>query len=881
MSAPHRPETTSSQKKTIMRRDNDDISQEERGVPRPRSDGRDPRPLMVQALDSAIEEAEATHRYLIGHGHMVSGDHHENRYCFTVQGMWDVADGTAAILVPPEGDHVGVEIVSSSGDTVTFSTPMRVAARTLQQATLLVEQAQLLRKMKDVLVRDTSSTGIGLRLFQGNPAPDRLADDHSIDELSDLFVPDDAQRLAIRRALASEVQMILGPGGTGKTDVLAAIVMLHALIYRHRVLLCAHTNIAIDNAVIRLAGLLRKQGQHAFLDAQNLVRVGNPHLASLETDAYRCITLSLIIDTALASQREALAHLETRRHEVIAQRMQDEEAFSRHQHQWKKRQAAISLQRQQALASSETIALQEQKRLTAIEEQMTVLRHQLEEVTQVMRQAQASIEEDAQTLQPLLATYATQAQRFQTERKKLDHLHASHPVLRFFRQLVVGERDLEVTIERLTHAVQAVADEIRAFQQHQMAMKQIYGRASLRQQELTATLALWRARREDRPLAEHQVWVASQQIVHDLNQEVQREHRRSQEIEQRMMNADQELTQIEHERTHLTQQVDEMRRDVARRVVSSAQIVGTTLTSVYLNPTVLNQQWDVVVLDEGSMAAPPAVMIVAQRASAHVIILGDPLQLAPVCTFKNGQARHWLGCDVFHLGGYTLQQAGSGTHHSVLLPYQSRMHSDICDLVRELIYKDLLKDREPTSPRPSFDPEPAHAVVLYDTTGVPEVQTLKPGNGRSRTNPAHAKLAILLVCRLLGSMAVKGPECIGVVTPYAAQRDLIRHMLQVADLAMYVHVGTVHAFQGLEFDALVFDTVDAPGMPVSRFTSDRWGTPAMRLLNVAVSRARHKLIIIAHMATIRHEPLSSLLRQMMELAWRKKHVILGDHDDFL
>jgi len=104
------------------------------------------------------------------------------------------------------------------------------------------------------------------------------------------------------------------------------------------------------------------------------------------------------------------------------------------------------------------------------------------------------------------------------------------------------------------------------------------------------------------------------------------------------------------------------------------------------------------------------------------------------------------------------------------------------------------------------------------------------------------------------------------------QYHLIKELLQSAGLDYYVRVGTVHAFQGLEFDTVIFDTVESPGIAIPRFTSDRWGTTAMRLLNVAITRARHKLMIVANMDYILKEPRSHLLPQIMSMACEKGYI---------
>ncbi|WP_162005278.1 AAA domain-containing protein [Dictyobacter vulcani] len=219
---------------------------------------------------------------------------------------------------------------NTKDDCVTITVTQRLPERTLSCAHLVIERAHLLRKMKDVLVQFHASPGLGLKLFGYRECIEETVASSLLDTISDVFVPDDAQHLAIQRALGSEVQLILGPGGTGKTDVLAAIAMLHAVLYKRRVLIASHTNIAIDNAMIRLAAFFRKQGMGCFLDKQNLVRAGSPHLAELETDAYRHVTLSSIVNDEIALQREEIARIERRREEVLSAIATYQEAFPGH-----------------------------------------------------------------------------------------------------------------------------------------------------------------------------------------------------------------------------------------------------------------------------------------------------------------------------------------------------------------------------------------------------------------------------------------------------------------------------------------------------------------------------------------------------------------------
>lgn len=113
------------------------------------------------------------------------------------------------------------------------------------------------------------------------------------------------------------------------------------------------------------------------------------------------------------------------------------------------------------------------------------------------------------------------------------------------------------------------------------------------------------------------------------------------------------------------------------------------------------------------------------------------------------------------------------------------------------------------------------------------------------------------------------------MTPYAAHRDLLKDLVRGTELEILSRIGTIHAFQGLEFDALIFDLVESPGLAIAPFLQGGWGSGAMRLMNVAVTRARHKLFIVANMDYIRKEPRYSMLRQVTDRAMQKRCILAG------
>lgn len=100
---------------------------------------------------------------------------------------------------------------------------------------------------------------------------------------------------------------------------------------------------------------------------------------------------------------------------------------------------------------------------------------------------------------------------------------------------------------------------------------------------------------------------------------------------------------------------------------------------------------------------------------------------------------------------------------------------------------------------------------------------------------------------------------IGVVTPFLAQEKLITQKIAGIELASGVQVGTAHAFQGDERDIMIFSPVVSEGMTAG---AARWVEEPKNLINVAITRARQGLFVVADFAPCRAQPgiLGSLIK---------------------
>ena len=171
-----------------------------------------------------------------------------------------------------------------------------------------------------------------------------------------------------------------------------------------------------------------------------------------------------------------------------------------------------------------------------------------------------------------------------------------------------------------------------------------------------------------------------------------------------------------------------------------------------------------------------------------------------------------------------------------MLDVQYRMHPAIGALVGELFYGGrLVHDAADTEAIAARAPFPGRAVVVANT---PSACQRSP-KGSSRLNPASAEVTADLALEAVRG----GSESIAVITPYAAQASEIRRLLAARRIADAVECSTIHRFQGRECDVVILDLVDANPMRPSALVGD-----APNLLNVSISRARGKLVIVADVA---------------------------------
>jgi superfamily I DNA and/or RNA helicase len=300
-----------------------------------------------------------------------------------------------------------------------------------------------------------------------------------------------------------------------------------------------------------------------------------------------------------------------------------------------------------------------------------------------------------------------------------------------------------------------------------------------------------------------------------------------------------------------------------RRVVAGARVVLATLANVYSSPLLEGERFDAVIVEEAGMASLPAVFFAATLSRRKLIMVGDPEQLPPIVQARTPLSRKVMGRNIFDV-------SVPNRHESelvVMLDEQHRMHPQIGELVSQLFYDGKLRNAPGVAEREALallEPFPGHAVTVVDTAGHTSCELAK--GSHSRLNAASARLSVELARRARAA----GAGDVAIVTPYAQQAQHIRRMLGAdgKDIAC----STVHRFQGQERDVIVLDTVDAPPQKPGILTSstDEQGSAA-NLINVSISRARGKLIVIADVEYFKQQAPGAPVTRLIEAALRVGH----------
>lgn len=310
-------------------------------------------------------------------------------------------------------------------------------------------------------------------------------------------------------------------------------------------------------------------------------------------------------------------------------------------------------------------------------------------------------------------------------------------------------------------------------------------------------------------------------------------------------------------REELEIKIEEHSKINERSELKQRRLVATTLAKVCTSDLFFDLDFDAVVVDEGSMASLPYLMVLASHCKWHMVVVGDPMQLPPIAITNESAARNFLEKDIFTTvskAETTEQLFAWHDQHPGMTAFfdtQYRLEQSLADVISTVFYEGRLKTGKYADTL-QLD-QNGRAFHLVDTSKYGPYLEQKSGErGFKPINLVHQEVVERLVQKL-GGRGVPMDQ-VGIIVPFRSAVYDLRNRLYESGIRG-VEVGTIHTFQGREKDYIIFDTVmsgEKQGgarrhYSVRPLDEEKNGLSVPRLLNVAFSRSRKELVVIADM----------------------------------
>ncbi len=308
-----------------------------------------------------------------------------------------------------------------------------------------------------------------------------------------------------------------------------------------------------------------------------------------------------------------------------------------------------------------------------------------------------------------------------------------------------------------------------------------------------------------------------------------------------------ERRELYAEAKQLREEAAQLEFFISQSILSEARVIAATLVGCN-NMSLKGRTYRTVFLDEASQALEPAAWIPILK-SERIIFAGDHLQLPPTVKSQLA-AKQGLAETLFEK---CMKKHSSA---SALLETQYRMNEQIMNFSNRYFYNEKLVAHVSVATHKLFDSD--MPLEFIDTAGCGFSEQTNPET-LSTHNREEAELLFSHFEKYLAELEysgkIKSLKNIGIISPYSAQVSVLKDIMQNKQFADYVvsrtAVNTVDSFQGQERDVIYISLVRSNSEGNIGFLSD------IRRMNVAMTRARKKLVVIGDSATITRHPFYS------------------------
>ena len=298
----------------------------------------------------------------------------------------------------------------------------------------------------------------------------------------------------------------------------------------------------------------------------------------------------------------------------------------------------------------------------------------------------------------------------------------------------------------------------------------------------------------------------------------------------------------------------ELELRIRNQLFGEARVIASTLVGS-ANRLLDGMKFGTLFIDEAAQALEAACWIPIRRAT-RVILAGDHCQLPP--TIKSIAAMKG-GLDKTLMQRIVERKPEAVT----LLKMQYRMNEDIMRFSSDWFYNGQVEAAPMVKYRGILDLD--KAIEWKDTSGDASHEEFV-GDNFGRINKEEAQLTLLTLAEYfvrIGRQRIIDERIdVGIISPYRAQVQYLRHLIKKTDFykpfRKIIAVNTVDGFQGQERDIIVISMVRSNEEGQIGFLRD------LRRMNVAITRARMKLLILGDSATLTRHPFYRRLKEYID-----------------
>ena len=305
----------------------------------------------------------------------------------------------------------------------------------------------------------------------------------------------------------------------------------------------------------------------------------------------------------------------------------------------------------------------------------------------------------------------------------------------------------------------------------------------------------------------------------------------------------------------LKERATELELRINAQLFGEARVIASTL--VGSNSHLLEgQKFGTLFIDEAAQALEAACWIPIRRVS-RIILAGDHCQLPP--TIKSFAALK------AGLGKTLMERIVENNPETVtLLKMQYRMNEEIMRFSSDWFYGNQVESAPEVKYRSILDLDIPMTWIDTSEFDLPSEQFV--GESFGRINKAEAELTLLALQNYfekIGKQRILDERLdVGVISPYRAQVQYLRHLFKKREFfksyRSLISINTVDGFQGQERDIILISLVRSNDEGQIGFLRD------LRRMNVAITRARMKVIILGDASTLTHHPFYKKLYDYIE-----------------